>query len=340
MQSILSLLIPRPLLIPKRRHTRSAFQPSNRSPIRAGFTLVELLVVIAIIGILIALLLPAVQAAREAARRMNCSNNLKQIGLALHNYHSAHQVFPPGGITRLPVSNCELSGAETDAGPPWSVLIAPLLEDDTRAKQYDFRTSFASTHWATSAGNFAVQFQPNPKYHCPSDPNSTSDSPNTNYYACQGGGSTPLCRASSDTGRVFFQNGIFFNNSKLKVEHVTDGSSNVFLVGETKYCPHKRCPTDAYTSWDTGLRVYPAGTYSFPSGLCAAMEQINSSKLDPTITYSANVCTRTFGSKHPGGCHFAMADGSVHFLAETIDLTLYRGLGVTNDNQPSGGFPQ
>jgi len=313
----------------------------------AAFTLVELLVVIAIIGILIALLLPAVQAAREAARRMTCSNNLKQIGLAMHNYHSAHQVFPPGGITKLPVANCLLDtslagGSETSsAGPNWAILISPYMEDTARYRQYSMGKSFAGTHWVTGAGNFAVQFQPNPKYHCPSDPNSTDDSCNTNYYACQGGGDTPLCRATTVPTRVFFHNGIFHNNSKVKVEHVKDGSSNVFLVGETKYCPH-RLGHEAYTSWDTSLRIYPGGTYSYPSGLCAAMEQINSSTVDPAKTpnYPADIATSTFGSKHTDGCHFAMGDASVHFIAESIDLKVYRGLGAREDNYPPGGFQE
>jgi prepilin-type N-terminal cleavage/methylation domain-containing protein/prepilin-type processing-associated H-X9-DG protein len=307
----------------------------------SGFTLVELLVVIAIIGILIALLLPAVQSAREAARRMGCANNLKQIGLAMQNYHSAHQVFPPGAITRLAISNCQLVGDESaDAGAPWGVMIAPYLEDSAQFQKYDFRKSFAPLHWNTGSGNWAVQFRPNPKYHCPSDPNSTADSPNTNYYGCQGGGATPLCRAGGDAARVFFQNGIFFNNSSVKIAHVTDGSSNVFLVGETKYCPHKlsAVSTDAYVSWDSGLRVYAGGTMAYVTVLCAAMEQINSSTIDPSKTYPASVSTRTFGSRHPGGCHFAMADASVHFLAETIDLTLFRGLGVRDDSAPVGGL--
>ena len=109
-------------------------------PPSIGFTLVELLVVIAIIGILIALLLPAVQAAREAARRMQCSNNLKQIGLAMHAYHAAHRVFPPGGLANT--DTCPPSGSETLQGAGWSILILPYLEQLTLYKQFNFSCSF------------------------------------------------------------------------------------------------------------------------------------------------------------------------------------------------------
>lgn len=308
---------------------------------RGAFTLVELLVVIAIIGILIALLLPAVQAAREAARRMHCTNNLKQMGLAMHNYHASHNVFPPGAITRLPADTCPLNGNEsTDSGAPWSVMIAPFMEDNAQYQKYDFRKPFAGVAYVSGATtNRSVQFTPNPKYHCPSDPNSTPDSPNTNYLACQGGGDTPACYSgNSYPNRVFFTNGIFYNNSSVREGDVKDGTSNVFLIGETKYCPHKLSSVSgtAYVSWDSGLRV--CGGCSYVTVLCATMEQINSSNVNPAETYSADVSTRTFGSKHPGGCHFAMADGSAHFVSETIDLTLYRGLGVRDDGLPVQGL--
>ena len=127
-----------------------------------AFTLVELLVVIAIIGILIALLLPAVQAAREAARRMQCANNIKQIGLALHNYLAAHQVFPPGGVTKIPRDTCPLVGSpSTDAGPPWTVLILPYMEEMTRYETYDLSQPFAISTWETSTYNYKFQFTNN-----------------------------------------------------------------------------------------------------------------------------------------------------------------------------------
>ncbi|MCA9249082.1 MAG: DUF1559 domain-containing protein [Planctomycetales bacterium] len=330
---------------------------------RRGFTLVELLVVIAIIGILVALLLPAVQSAREAARRTQCTNNLKQIGLALHNYHSAFGHFPAGGITLtkttpwksdikaaiasvrpawLELSNCNIKGnPNADIGINWAIAILPYLEDQARYDQYDMKASFAGTHWNTGATNFQRQFQPNLKFHCPSDPNSRSDSCNTNYYASQGGGteSEAACVATCCAGtRRFYHNGVFHHLSKIRIADIRDGTTNVFLVGETKYCPH-RDSHEAYTSWDTGLRVYPSIEFGFPSGLCAAADGINASDFNPAVDgFSGHIATITFGSNHTGGALFSMADGSIHFVTEGIDIDTYRSLGKRSDGFPMGGF--
>ncbi|MDZ7617038.1 MAG: DUF1559 domain-containing protein [Patescibacteria group bacterium] len=309
---------------------------------RTGFTLVELLVVIAIIGILIALLLPAVQSAREAARRMQCSNNLKQIGLALHNYHAAHRVFPPGGITPIPKTTCLLSGTEGKGGAPWSVFILPFLEQMTKYNEYDFNKTFASLYWETSAGNHSVQFRPNSAFQCPSDPVSSGERCNTNYFACQGGGATPKCSATAFVGRAFFDNGLFQNNSSVKIEQIRDGSSNVFMVGETNLCPLEEGQAGGpYGSWDSALRV-ASDTYCHPLNLSAAMYGINTQykNYNPLQKFTGNVSSATFGSHHPGGCNFAMADGSVHFLSENMDINSYRSLGARDDGLPLGGIPQ
>ncbi len=170
----------------------------RRSPlrIRQAFTLVELLVVIAIIGILVGLLLPAVQQAREAARRMQCSNNVKQTALACHNYESTFKTFPAGGIVTytaaalngLNSSNfCSRGSDRTQA--PWSVLILPYLEESNLYNQFDFTRLFTgSSNVPGQAPNTTLFFVNMKKYQCPSDPNSTSTTNNSNYLGVQGAG--------------------------------------------------------------------------------------------------------------------------------------------------------
>lgn len=153
---------------------------------RNGFTLVELLVVIAIIGILVGLLLPAVQAAREAARRMQCSNNCKQIALACHNYESAFKTFPAGGIvtyapgvTPTTANFCKVGQDRTQA--PWSVLILPYLEESNLYGQFDFRLRFTgSSNVPGDLPNRTLFAQNLAKFQCPSDPNSQSNVNNSN----------------------------------------------------------------------------------------------------------------------------------------------------------------
>ncbi len=315
-------------------------------PMRRGFTLVELLVVIAIIAILIGLTLPAVQSSRESARRITCGNKIRQLALALHGHHAALKRFPAGGVMKTPADSCTLEGSPArDGGMPWSVAILPYMEGDARFKTYDPAKSFAPTSWENTAGNFAAQFQPNADFHCPSDPNSRSSLAVTNYYACQGGGTpalaacTATCCSSGPSARVFFTNGVFFANSRIRFKDLSDGSTHVVLLGETRYCPHPDA-TDGtgyppHASWDSSLRAYGGGAFSLPLGLCATMEGINSSRVNPAQyqVWPGGVAVNTFGSHHPGGGTFALADASVTFLSESIDLAVYRALGRRDSGQ-------
>ena len=337
--------------------------PNPKSQIpnpKSAFTLVELLVVITIIGILIALLLPAVQAAREAARRMQCCNKLKQIGLAFHNYHSSHRVFPPGGIAfedrpQL-TSICPPGfGSSGDGGPlqgpGWSILILPYIEQGARHKEFDFTGTFAArlTDGCTQL-NKDLQWKPNSVYQCPSDPHSAADIPNSNYYACAGGGddSQAACYSSSDPQRRFFQNGVCYVNSKTKIAHITDGTSNVFLAGETIWCNLLEGEIAQYGSanygmswsWASTVQVYQnGGSYAYLASCAAALDPINDpvNAYDPTQRVEYNTPMRCFGSRHPGGCHMMMGDGSVHFVGDTINLQIYRALGARDDGLPTGG---
>ncbi len=310
---------------------------------KRGFTLIELLVVIAIIAILLALLLPAVQQVREAARRTQCKNNLKQIALGLHNYESSYGVFPPGGVTRIPVSNCNMQGSSrTTAMAPWTVLLLPFLEQSNRYQRFNFSEVFNATFndpalasfWMSP--NFAEQIERNPSYECPSDPNSGGQFANLNYFGVQGGG-TPACYNSDPMfqDRVFHFNGMFHNNSRVRIADVTDGTSNVFMVGETRYLSLAfGYPAGALT-WASALR--PDGNAQIASVLAGAVEPINSADVNPARENTFAYQSRMFGSHHTGGCHFAYVDGSVRFLNESADLNVYQQTAIRNDSLPLGG---
>lgn len=330
-----------------------------------GFTLIELLVVIAIIAVLIALLLPAVQQAREAARRSQCKNNIKQIGLALHNYHDTHRMFPPGSITRasVPDKTCGTSASAcqnsdlwcndtnmTTNGAPWTVMVLPYMDESPLYGSFNF--SHLLTHSETnqapaSSPNRALWLNRLGKYQCPSDPASTQATNNTNYLGVSGGGvlgdSGVTCMGASNNVR-FYNNGILHVNSRTGIKDVTDGSSNTFLVGESKYMLTPLGTTSTYyLGWSSSIRLGESATYPNTGTLAATYEQINSRKTSggtkPTSgSDTRNYAGHLFGSTHVGGCHFLVADGSVHFVSENIDVNTYRDLGIRNDGNVINGF--
>jgi prepilin-type N-terminal cleavage/methylation domain-containing protein/prepilin-type processing-associated H-X9-DG protein len=255
---------------------------------RNGFTLIELLVVIAIIGILIALLLPAVQAAREAARRTQCTNHLKQIGLALHNYHDVVKTFPPGWVL-----------GNGSPGWGWNVMLFPYLEN---RPLYD-------TLRPTGRRLVAVRNHPTDYVllqtkisilRCPSDVSpelamKTFQRPNPPD-------PLPLATTNYAGNRGFFNmttnndwnNGVLYAGSRVSFTDILDGTSNTFAVGE------KAQPQDA-TTW-AGMATNGNGNH-ITAGIRGKLNTANANR---------------FGSLHPGGANFAMCDGSVRFIAETI----------------------
>ncbi|QDT67039.1 DUF1559 domain-containing protein [Calycomorphotria hydatis] len=331
-----------------------------QSFVRKGFTLIELLVVIAIIAILIALLLPAVQQAREAARRSACKNNLKQLGLALHNYHDSHRAFPIGqGIDSDVCGGTDTSNRRA----PWTVLILPFIEQTALYKQFNMEAQFEGTY-AESPNSTTNNGIPSQEivvaYHCPSFP--FPDQLHTNYFGVMGGGANlSECQSASLIGRNFWTNGILYQNSKVKMKDVTDGTSNCFILGETKYQLGPNGRGDSHrTGWASTMR----GTGSSVAGTVAAATDVKINEYDgdgntgdtgfgPTSasafgTVGVNGVSsgnanhhlqgRAFGSYHVGGTHFCMADGSVHFLSENIDITTYQNLAIRNDGNVIGEF--
>jgi prepilin-type N-terminal cleavage/methylation domain-containing protein/prepilin-type processing-associated H-X9-DG protein len=312
----------------------------NRHWARAAFTLVELLVVIAIIGVLVALLLPAVQVARESARRMSCGNNFKQFGIAIHNYHDIHQYFPISIAYNI-------AGPRPTAQPSgkgWIVSILPQLEQQTLFTQFEpgFIGPFHVAN-GTGFGNRAIRDAMKTRIkviECPSDGQSKRIINNhseltaaieiavTNYKGVLGDyrlgdtasihqGTQPDCHNG-----VVECNGIFFRNNyqyQIRPSTITDGTANTMMVGE-----------------DVPMQNLRSGAYFANGDWCSCHGPINFFVNPPTPGAWQNVMT--FRSRHPGGAQFCMADGSVHFVAQNINHTLYRAL-CTRDQGESAQLP-
>jgi prepilin-type N-terminal cleavage/methylation domain-containing protein/prepilin-type processing-associated H-X9-DG protein len=311
---------------------------------RRGFTLIELLVVIAIIGVLVAILLPAVQSAREAARRIQCTNNLKQMGLALHNYEAGLGSFPSGAISKLtdpkwtiPAGNC--NAAPPESGPGWGLfaLMTPYLEQANLHNALNFDLGIADSANATVRGTKLSM------YLCPSDtspatvsmydcgnPASVSNTPvpmlsdlaPSSYVGCLGGGNKnhpdPLC------GCYEWQpfNGMFHRNSGIRHADITDGTSNTVGIGE-------RDNRFVLSSW---VGVLPGAEVVYNPDLgrgCQNARPAITAVLVHSRQYTVNrpdASPAAFHTQHPGGGNFLFMDGSVRFLKNSIDLDTMRAL--------------
>jgi type II secretory pathway pseudopilin PulG len=277
-----------------------------------------LLVVIAIIGILIALLLPAVQAARESARRTQCKNNLKQIGLGLQTYHDTVKRFPPGGFI------------ETGANAlSWHVMVLPYIEQQTRYAQFNFNTTGSTTY---PAADLALALVPVPNFICPSakliPTNQTAEfsggvaTPPAHYLGVMGPkGTAPGGAAYANTSGTTFPHGGFSEAgmmrraTSLTMTDAFDGTSTTFLVGEL--------------SWNDAscYRVWIRGCSSGAGGPCASTKNINWGIGITPYNGSNNFNDVSFGSMHAGGgTQFLMVDGSIQYLSPSIDFTIYQAL--------------
>jgi prepilin-type N-terminal cleavage/methylation domain-containing protein/prepilin-type processing-associated H-X9-DG protein len=324
---------------------------------RRGFTLVELLVVIAIIGILIALLLPAVQSAREAARRSQCSNNLKQIGTALHLYHGAMKVFPPGNIVHFAsdANGCFGGQGGQLPGPPWTVLILPYLEQSQLYNSLDFKGRFnAYVNLGVQQQNTLLCEITLPAFVCPSysrpphawmyaatvvAPNAKYPPLVNNYYACMGGGplltavttNADACHRIAVPGGTItqFKNGLMGVNTRYGLQDCRDGSSNVVLAGESNYQGMEILRGWFNGFYGNGAAGNIAGTAGRPNGGQQHYVSLTNRTSNQNLHNAIN--TIYFGGDHPGGCHFLMADGSTHFLSENINISIYQRYGSKAD---------
>ncbi|MBL4884359.1 MAG: DUF1559 domain-containing protein [Planctomycetaceae bacterium] len=303
---------------------------------RRGFTLIELLVVIAIIAILVALLLPAVQQAREAARRSSCKNNLKQIGVALHNYHDVHSTFPPSYIDATPNLNQPGPTAMDDTnGLGWGTMILPMIEQAPLYDRIGGETAGFAFHWmdgnndgtGSVADAIPSSIVPISTYNCPSDP---MDGRNTDKNSF--GKSNYTANAGNSAARD--KRGVFFTNSKIKFRDITDGTSSTVLVIErtTKNDSGKLNCGGTACNWAGALWIGPrdrpdtAGWHTSVTAL--DVESYGGGSATYLIGRSSATWGAAWGSasSHTGGLQAAMCDGSVKFLSESIDMIVYRSI--------------
>ena len=310
--------------------------------VRTGFTLVELLVVIAIIGVLVALLLPAVQAAREAARRMQCGNNLKQIGLGMHNAHDTNQTLPAG------------MGPHGCCWGTWPVLVLPFIEQNNTYMRYQ--------NWGGSDGVYGDGPAPQsgttypryggapnttnvtalryPAYTCPSDIKNSPIGGMTNHNYAANWGNTTYGQVTYPNTSVTFLSAPFGQAKSTQAGQrmrgtefaaITDGLSNTILVAEV--LQGQKTDLRGFIWWGdaSGFTTYEQPNTTVPdriydAGYCNNQPAQNM----PCAVSSSDHPTRFASrSRHPGGVQVALCDGSVRFIPQTVNLTVWRGLGTS-----------
>jgi prepilin-type N-terminal cleavage/methylation domain-containing protein len=312
----------------------------------SGFTLIELLVVIAIIAILVALLLPAVQQAREAARRSQCKSNLKQYGIALHNYHDVSRIFPLSSVGW---------GAQ---GIGWQVRILPYTDQTALYESLDMDR--ANVYDTIIDGKQARLHQV-PYAVCPSD---ASNTPDANWAQASYGGSQGSQRNTSasgacniyDTAGVNYQNpggqfghgnvhertgisGMFGRvlRQPIEIKHVTDGTSNTIMMGEIL----PACNDHGQGWWGYNGMANAHASTAVPintMNTCLPPYQPTDPEFPACTNRNSWNLSWGFRSSHVGGAHFLMVDGAVRMLSENVDYETYQNLGARGDNEVLGDF--
>ncbi len=329
---------------------------SNRS--RPGFTLVELLVVIAIIGVLIALLLPAVQMAREAARRISCGNNLKQFGIGLHLYHDTHQVFAPAGVKFRNENWGANWGNDIRPHIGWQVRVMPFMEQNTLFEKINMNQDNAFFTPVLSGGQTVEARTINVPYAlCPSDTVDPifSGWAQGSYCGSMGSQRVPsndgscnqylapdvnyLQGGHSDHGNSWLTtdvNGMFSRlGLETKMASVTDGTSNTIMVGEILMeCTDHR---EGWWSFNGGNNAHASTSVPINNMLTCARTQQEATEwgyaLPQCFVKSNWNYSWGFRSRHPAGAQFVFVDGSVHFISKTVNYNTYQYLGSRNDGR-------
>ncbi len=307
---------------------RQERKQQGRRPNRHGFTLIELLVVIAIIAVLIGLLLPAVQKVRAAAARTQCVNNLKQIGLALQNYHDTEKSFPSGYV-----SNFDSAGNDTGPGWGWAAFILPQMEQQNLYRAIQFNQNIEAP------ANSGVRVQPIQSYLCPAD--AAPPTWTVKKYELSGNPVATVCDvASANYIGVYGSvepgvdgDGTFFRNSKVRIGDITDRTSNTIIVGERSFRLGPATWVGAVTS---GNMFPPPGSTAPPvvdnaSGMCLGHTG------DGNGPGAVNSYVNQFSSQHTGGVNFLFADGHVGFLQTSMNYSVYKALSTRQGGEPVGG---
>jgi len=288
--------------------------PASRRPL--GFTLVELLVVIAIIGVLVSLLLPAVQMARESARRMKCSNQMKQFGIAMHNYVDIHQSFPIGHMFRG-IFDGNPNDAQGGSGFGWGSAILPYIEQNTLYSQFDLNYPITNTN---PTRNLTLAQTHLPMFACPSDlkPKNFTDGAVTNsatssYKACgtsYDGWAGGAVGVQPDRGRF---NGMFDRDNRpaLRIAEITDGTSNQFMIAEARW------KQDA-NGRNRGRQFGASDQSDGAVGASNALMLNGQWQMNWAAPQGNPQPHRTAASNHPSGVQFCLADGSVRFVSQNI----------------------
>lgn len=287
---------------------------SHASPrLNRGFTAIELLVVVAVIAILIALLLPSVQQAREAARRTQCLNNLVQLGIGLHAYHHVHHGLPPGVVDSAPVVQNNALGYKMS----WLVQLLPYIDESTAYGRIDF------TRGAYQQTDPGLQTYRIPLLRCPSSGGSSA------YAGCYNDVEAPISETS---------NGVLYLNSHVRLQEIPDGQRHTIMLGESGASATWLAGNGEMLRNMDGFNDVNSENYNSATRNYYEAPPQRNDLPDGGAAASGNSPIGGFGSAHLDGCNFCFADGNVRFVTNNVDATLLRNLANRQDGNLVGDF--